>query len=225
MIISLIGDYSDQVDAHLAIPKAIELAADTLGVDAGYEWIRTTQIDIDELANADAIWCVPNSPYENPEAAIDTIRMARESEIPFLGTCGGYQHAALEYARNVLGYKNASSVEEDPQASMPLISALICRLSAESGTINLNEGTRILDYYGQSTIREEYNCGFGVNCEYLPLFADSEMSFSGFDDEGDPRALEIAQHRFFIGTAFQPERSAFNGKSHPLIMALLKAII
>ena len=171
MIVSLIGDYSEQVEAHLAIPRAMELASNALEFDVEYEWIRTTQIETDELIEADAIWCVPNSPYENPHAAIDAIRIARENDIPYLGTCGGYQHAALEFARNVLGYENAASSEEEPGTAMPLIAALICRLSAEGGDINLRQETRIANIYGQPRISEEYNCGYGVNPDYLPIFA------------------------------------------------------
>lgn len=223
MIVSLIGDYSAQVDAHRAIPRAIELAADSLELDVGYEWIRTTQVDVADLAESDAIWCVPLSPYENPQAVIDAISFSRENDIPFLGTCAGYQHAALEFARNQLGHAHAGSAEDDPDTSMPLISALVCRLSAESGAINLASGSRISKIYGESRISEEYNCGFGVNREYLPIFDGSDLRFCGFDDDGDPRVLEVSGHRFFIGTAFQPERSAFADRSHPLIRAFLEA--
>lgn len=224
MIISLIGDYSDEVDAHRAIPRALELAANALEIDVEYEWIRTTQVDIDELGVADAIWCVPFSPYRDPQAVIDAIRTARENDIPFLGTCAGYQHAALEFARNVLGHENAASSEDDPETAMPLVTTMTCRLSGESGSINLLEGTRIAGIYQQSRISEEYNCGFGVNPEYLPIFEQSDLRFSGFDDDGDPRVLEHASHRFFIGTAFQPERSALAERSHPLIKAFLQAV-
>ena len=217
------GSCRDQVDAHQAIPRALELASDALELEVEYEWIRTRQVNIDKIAAADAIWCVPFSPYENPEAVIDAIRSARENDIPFLGTCAGYQHAALEFARNVLGYEEAASSEDEPDASMPLISAMICRLSAESGSINLQDGTRIAGIYSQIRISEEYNCGFGVNREYLPIFEGSDLRFSGFDDGGDPRVLEIPEHKFFIGTAFQPERSAFADRSHPVVMALLEA--
>lgn len=223
MIVSLIGDYDAGVTAHQAIPRAIELAANALELDVEHEWIRTSAIDSDELVEADAIWCVPASPYADPLAAIDAIRVARENQIPFLGTCGGYQHAALEFARNLLGRGEAANGEEDPQASMPLIAPLSCRLASESLPINLEPGTRIAAIYGRSRIEETYNCGFGVNRRYLPIFASSELRFSAFDDDGDPRALEIASHRFFIGTAFQPERSALAGSEHPLIMAFLEA--
>jgi CTP synthase len=223
MIVSLIGDYDAGVVAHQAIPRAIELAANALELDVEHEWVRTSAVELDELVDADAIWCVPASPYANPQAAIDAIRLARENDIPFLGTCGGYQHAALEYARNVLGRADAASSEEDPDASMPLIGPLTCRLSNEAFPVNLEAGTRIAAIYARPRIEETYNCGFGVNRRYLSIFESGDLRFSAFDDEGDPRALEIASHRFFIGTAFQPERSALTGTEHPLIMAFLEA--
>lgn len=223
MRVSLIGDFNPEVVAHQAIPKAIELAADELELDVEHEWIRTTQVDPQQLVDADAIWCVPLSPYENPDNVLAAIRIAREHDIPFLGTCAGYQHAALEYARNVLGYQNAGSIEDSPDTSMPLIAALTCGLSGESDAINMAGDTQISAIYQQQRIVEEYNCGFGVNRDYLSIFEDSDMRFSGFDDGGDPRILEIPTQRFFIGTAFQPERSAFKAMVHPLVSAFLRA--
>jgi len=106
---------------------------------------------------------------------------------------------------------------------MPLISSLACKLYDECARIKLTENSKIAEIYGEHTISEEYYCGYGVNLEYLHIFDGTEMYFSGFDEDGDPRSLEITTNQFFIGTAFQPERSAFSGKSHPLICAYLSA--
>ena len=89
--IALIGDRSDEVIAHRAIPKALELAADKHNIECKVEWIHSTEIELAELANYQGLWCVPNSPYQNPEQVIASIRYARESGIAFIGTCGGYQ--------------------------------------------------------------------------------------------------------------------------------------
>ncbi len=70
------------------------------------------------LAEYDAIWVVPGSPYRHPEGAFTAIRCARESSIPFLGTCGGFQHAVIEYARNVLGWQDAGHAETDSEGRM-----------------------------------------------------------------------------------------------------------
>src|SRR5262249_45504713 len=101
--IGLIGDYCDSVVAHQAIPKALKSAGETLGLAAHFEWIPTEEItSAARIADFTGLWCVPASPYRNMNGALLAIRHARESTVPFLGTCGGFQHAIVEYARNVL---------------------------------------------------------------------------------------------------------------------------
>ena len=106
---------------------------------------------------------------------------------------------------------------------MPLIAGLACKLVEVADDIHLRSGSAVADIYGVDIVHEAYHCSFGVNREYLGLFDDSPMDFTGFDADGDPRVLEIASHPFFVGTAFQPERAALQGRSHPLIEALVRA--
>lgn len=223
--IALIGDYNAEVTAHQAIPLAIELAAKALEIDCCGQWIDTNAIEHTQLDNFDGIWCVPASPYIDMKGALSAIRYARESDLPFFGTCGGYQHAALEFAKNVLGHEAAANAEVDANASMPLINALVCKLVEKSDRIFFQANSQVAALYGSSQAEEDYHCSFGVNREYLPLFDSSAMLFSGFDQDGDPRVLELQNHRFFIGTAYQPERSALAGKSHPLIKAFVKSMV
>jgi len=223
MIIGLIGDYDASVTAHLAIPLAIELAARELPGKIGYQWIGSEQVSSFDLEKLAAVWCVPASPYASMENVLEAIRFAREQDVPFLGTCGGYQHAALEFARNGLGYINAENGEVDRDAAMPLISALACRLLDVSERVRIQPDSIAAGIYNRIEISEEYHCGYGVNRAYLQLFDGSAMKFTGFDAEGDPRILEIPSNRFFIGTAFQPERSALRNQPHPLVGAFLKA--
>ena len=218
--IALVGDYDPQVLAHQAIPKALKL---NTSQQIEYQWIHSTEVDTKDLSQFDGIWCVPKSPYENMDNVLSAIRFAREHKKPFLGTCAGYQHAALEFARNVLGYEQAGNAEVNLETSMPLISALVCRLNNEQKGIALKEGCKIRHLYEQSEITEEFNCGFGVNPKYLSLFAESDLLFSSVDHHGDPKSLELQSHPFFIGTAFQPERSALHNKQHPIIKAFLNA--
>lgn len=223
MKIGLIGDYTETVQAHRAIPVALSLAADTASVDQQHEWLHTETLSDATLSEYSALWCVPASPYRDTENVLEAIKFARENNVPFLGTCGGYQHAALEYARNVLGYTQAENAEINPDTEMPLISALVCKLHDEQASIQLTDTSMISRIYQSHSISEEYFCGFGVNRDYLSIFTAAGMQFTGFDIDGDPRALEIPAHRFFIGTAFQPERSASTGKPHPLIVAFVAA--
>jgi len=82
-------------------------------------------------------WCVPGSPYRDMDGALRTIRFARETRCPFLGTCGGFQHAVIEYARSVLGLTDADHMESNPDAELPLIIALACRLAPTTGRLIL----------------------------------------------------------------------------------------
>lgn len=220
--IALVGDYDPVVLAHQVIPQALALAATGLSMELETSWIRSAEVLPEELGEFDGLWCVPFSPYRNPERVVEAIHFARLNDLPFLGTCAGYQHAVLEYARNALGYADAASIEDDPETAMPLVSALVCRLTDETDSIRLKSGSFVAGIYQLDQIEEEYHCGFGVNREYLNLFDQSGMTFSGFDSAGDPRILEIRQHRFFIGTAFQPERSAQLAITHPLVRAFLQ---
>ena len=111
--ISLIGDFDANVTAHRAIPDALNRAGDELGVEVRFTWRHTATLGLNPeqtLAATSGIWCVPASPYANTDAALAAIRFARESPRPFLGTCGGFQHALLEYARNVLGLQGVELV-------------------------------------------------------------------------------------------------------------------
>jgi len=221
--IALLGDYSDEVIAHRAIGPALQLAAQQISVECQSEWIHTSEIDLEPLSDYQGFWCVPASPYADTVKMINAIQYARLRLTPLLGTCGGYQHMALEFAQNVLGYTQAGNSEDNPDTSMPLINAMFCSLREKPGQIQIRSSSRLRDIYKIDAAEEQYNCGFGVNKEYLQIFDGSDMSFTGFDVEGDPRALELDNHPFFIGTAYQPERSALSKENHPLITAFLQA--
>ena len=171
------------------------------------------------------MWCVPGSPYESEAGAIEAIRFARVSGIPFLGTCGGCQHAILEYARNVLGLQDAAHAESNPTAVLPLIAPLACALVETSAPILLEPGTRIREIYREGRIEEGYHCSFGLNSALEHLLDGSELRITGRDPGGEARALELAGHPFFLLTQFQPERRALAGSVPPVVDAFLKAAL
>lgn len=225
--IGLIGDFNPAVKAHIAIPRAVALAANTLACAAETSWLATPLLERNtaELLSAyDALWCVPASPYASMEGALSAIRFARERDIPFLGTCGGSQHAIIEYARNALGLAEAEHAETNPSAPLPLIAPLVCSLIEVQDTIYLKPGSRIAAIYGRTEIVEGYHCSYGLNPHYHALFEQGGMHITGVDVNGEARVIELSGHPFFVGTLFQPERSAFAGTAHPLIMAYLQAI-
>ena len=89
------------------------------------------------------------------DGALNAIQYARESKTPFLGTCGGYQHAILEFTRNVLGYENADNAEVNPKTSMPLISALSCKLIEKTDTINICPNSKVSEIPQSENIKKE----------------------------------------------------------------------
>jgi CTP synthase (UTP-ammonia lyase) len=226
--IGLIGDYSASVPAHVAIPQALDLAAGAVGCTVRVEWLPTEQLtgDVSErLARFDGLWCVPASPYASMDGALRGIRFAREHGRPFLGTCGGFQHALIEYARNVLGLIDADHAESNPETSFPLMVALQCALVEATGTVALQPGSRVAALYGQGQVVEAYHCSFGLNPHYEALLSGTSLRISGRDSGGEVRIVELEEHPFYVATLFQPERSAFKGRPHPLITAYVSAAL
>jgi CTP synthase (UTP-ammonia lyase) len=226
LLVALVGDYDPTVTAHVAIPKALAIAGGANDVDVTGEWIGTdtlSGIAAQRLAPFDAIWCVPASPYASMAGALDSIQFARESQLPFLGTCGGYQHAVLEFAQNVLGLGEADNAEVNPGTTLPLIAAMSCALVEQTGAIRFLADSLLHTLHGVDEVVEGYHCSYGVNPQYLPLFDATDLRFTGFDTDGEPRCFELRHHPFFLGTAYQPERWALRGDGHPLIDAFVKA--
>ena len=224
--IALVGDYNPAVTAHRAIPKALQLSAQRLGIQVEPDWISTSTIrsNAEPVLGHAAVWCVPASPYASMDGALTAIRHARELRTPFLGTCGGFQHAILEYVRNVLGHAAAEHAETAPGAAMTVIAPLTCSLIEKSRIVLFAEGSRLRTIYGRAEADEEYHCNYGLNPAYERLIADSpDLQISARDSAGEVRAVELAGHTFFIATLFQPERSGLRGVDHPLINAFVAA--
>ena len=227
--IALIGDYSAAVTAHVAIPPALELAAKALNVNVEPVWIHTSTLvgneAIGSLLGYQGIWCVPASPYANTEGAISAISLARIEGIPFLGTCGGFQHALIEYFRNAIGVTDVAHAELDPEAVRPLISRLSCSLVEVIGTIRVTPGSLTQEVYGTDRVKEGYHCNYGLNPEFARLLQGrSDLRIEGTDDAGEIRIIRLLHHPFFLATLFQPERSSMKGLVHPLIREFVSAV-
>jgi CTP synthase (UTP-ammonia lyase) len=220
--IGLIGDYDKSVPAHQAIPLALQRAAEVLHVPVTHEWIPTEEIvAASRIDFFSGLWCVPASPYRSMEGALIAIRHARERKVPFLGTCGGFQHAVIEYARNVLGWADAEHAETAPDAARAVISLLKCALVETSDIVRFVPGSRIASAYGATAAREGYRCRYGLNAEFRSALLAGPLHATIEDEEGEVRAVELDNHPFFVATLFQPERAALEGKSVPLAVALV----
>jgi CTP synthase (UTP-ammonia lyase) len=225
--IALVGDYDTSVPAHQAIPVALELAAEHHHVAVEWEWLHTSRIGdaADTLRSFDGVWCVPASPYANMPAALDAIRFAREERKPFLGTCGGFQHALIEYARNILGLTEADHAETNPAAAVPLIAQLSCSLVEKEMELVLTEGSRIRKSYGTATTTERYRCNYEPNPLYGKTLFEGAMRATAHDLNGEVRGGELEGHPFFVGTLFQPERRSLRGELPPLVREYIGAIV
>jgi CTP synthase (UTP-ammonia lyase) len=225
--IALVGDHDPAVPAHRAIPEALRLAEGHAGRAVEPVWVGTVALRPDEiggqLASFAGVWCVPASPYANTAGALAAIRWARENGRPFLGTCGGFQHALLEYVRTVLGRAEAEHAETGPDAKMALITPLACPLVERAGAVEFSPGSRLREIYGAAAAEETYRCRFGLNPEYERLLADTPLRVAARDPTGEVRAVELAGHPFFVATLYQPERAALRGIPHPLVNAFVAA--
>lgn len=224
--VALVGDFNPSVVAHQAIPKALELAGAQHGVKVEPVWVHTSSISGADapFAGFDGIWCVPASPYANMSGALTAIRYARERGCPFLGTCGGFQHALIEYARNVCGMPEAEHAETDPATPLPLISPLACSLVERSEEIVLAEGGILRRAYGLPRITEGYHCSYGLNRDYESRLFRDGLQASAHGVNGEVRGVELAGHPFYVGALFQPERRALRGESSPLVAAFIAAM-
>jgi CTP synthase (UTP-ammonia lyase) len=161
--VALVGDYDSSVPAHQAIPPALDLASAHHGTRIHATWVPTAAIQRAEvdLESYQGIWCVPASPYKNTQGALSAIRFAREQKLPFLGTCGGFQHALLEYAQNVLGMVEAAHAEINPEGSQLLIAPLSCSLIETQAELLLKPDSILSKSYGTRRIVEGYRCSYG----------------------------------------------------------------
>lgn len=221
--IAILGEYTPTFEPHVATDAAIAHSRSQLGSEIEGNWVSTEDINDSLFSTYTGIWVAPGSPYKNMDKMLWAIRYARENNVPCLGTCGGFQHMVIEYARNVLNIKDAQSQENDPYASHLFISQLACSLAGRAMQITFTEGSQIAAVYGSSTAIEQYYCNFGVNPEYVPHLKSELLKITGADNEGEVRVIELPSHPFFIGTLFVPQARSTPDSPHPIVTAFLKA--
>ena len=223
--IALVGDRSANVTAHTRIPVIIDALLGREGIALDPYWVATPDASQCDLSGFDAIWVVPGSPYASPEGAFAAARTARERGIPFLGTCGGFQHALIEYARDVCGLAGVENAEVTPDAAEQLIVPLECSLMGHEEAVMVVPGTLAAKISGPGRRTERYHCSYGLNPDYLEALTDAGLRFSGFDDGGQVRIMELPGHPFFMGTLFQPELQGDGTQPHPIIRAFATAAV
>ncbi len=221
--IAIAGEYLPTLDAHLATNAAIAHSRDALGCQVDSTWVATTDLNEATFRRHQAIWIAPGSPYRDMDRTLWAIRYARENNVPCFGTCGGFQHMIIEYARNVLGFKDAQHAEYDPNASNLFVSQLACSLVGRELQLTFVPDSQVAGWYGTLNAVEHYYCRFGVDPDRVPLLRSGPLKIVGSDAEGEIRVVELPGHAFYVGTLFVPQMRSTPQAPHPLVNAFVKA--
>jgi CTP synthase (UTP-ammonia lyase) len=207
--IAALGDRNTAYLTHREIDATIALAPQI-------RWVGTEDARIDGY---DGVWVVPGTPYRDTDAVLAAIRFAREEGMPILGTCGGFQHMALEYARNVLGIAGAAHAENDPDGETIVVDALACSLVGEVRTVTPVPGTRLAAICGSAPFAGFHFCNYGLAADLPGVVVSAHAEDAGVE------AFELPDHPFYLATLFQPQvGTSERGTVHPVLGALLAAV-
>ncbi len=225
--VGVVGDYDPGNETHRATDAAFGHASAALGVPAMGTWTATDQLTglaaTRLLEPFDCLLIAPGSPYRSTDGALAAVRYARESDVPVLGTCGGFQHMVLEVARNVLGHADAGHAELEPGSERLVITPLSCSLKGQAMPVSLVAASVAATAYGRAETIERYYCDFGLNPAYVADLARVGLVVTGTGPEGEPRVVEMPAHPFFVGTLFVPQAASSPALPAPLVTALLAA--
>jgi CTP synthase (UTP-ammonia lyase) len=221
--IAVVGDYGAERPTHKATQQALEHAVQP---PLRFEWLTTEaaeQMDDAELASYAGLLIAPGSPYRSMDGALRAIRVAREQGVPLLGTCGGFQHVAIEFVRNVLGITQAEHEESSPDARELAVTRLPGSLADQEHEVFFAPGSRVAAIYEASAAVEPFFCSFGLNPKYRPAVEERGLVISGTGADGAARVLELPEHPFFIATLYVPQARYTPESPHLLVTAFVAA--
>ena len=224
--LAVVGDYDAAFEPHRVVDENVAQVAAARFIDVKADWIPTDVVAAEgtaRLERYDVIWISPGSPYRSLDGALLAIRYARERDVPTLGTCAGFQHIVLEYARNVMGLADAEHEETARGAQRLVLTALTCSVAGQTMPVTIDGASRVAGWYGATRVHEHYYCQFGLNPDYEKDVEDAGLRIVGWDDGGDARVIDLPDHQFFVGTLFVPQPSTDPATPHPLIAAFIEA--
>lgn len=237
--IAIVGKYIQLHDAYLSVVEALKHGGIAARASVKIRWVdseKLTEKNVQELLkNIDGILIPGGFGTRGTMGKITAVRYAREHKIPFLGICLGMQMAIVEYARNVLGYEDANSIEIDPKTSHPVIALM----PEQNGVTNLGGTLRLGAYpcvlkkdslawklYRKDQISERHRHRYEVNNEYREELTGHGMTLSGLSPDGHiVEMAELKDHPFFIGTQGHPELKSRPNRAHPLFRGLIEAAV
>ena len=235
--IGLIGKYVELQDSYKSILESFVHAGASNDVKVNVIPIHSEEINIkssDQIfKNLNGILVAPGFGERGVEGKIESIRIAREKNIPFLGICLGMQMAVIEFARNVLGFNKANSTEMDINCKYPVISMMESQknIKEKGGTMRLGSWKCVLEnnslahkIYSTNEINERHRHRYELNFEFMKELSQNGMVFSGKNpDTGLVEIIELSDHPWFFGVQFHPEYRSTVEEPHPVFVSFVKA--
>ncbi|WP_299185586.1 CTP synthase [uncultured Aquimarina sp.] len=237
--IGLIGKYVELQDSYKSILEAFIHAGAENEVKVNVESIHSEYIDDEtiatKIAHLDGILVAPGFGERGIEGKIKAVQYARENKLPFFGICLGMQMAVIEYSRNVLGLKDACSVEVDENTAYPVISLMEEQknITDMGGTMRLGawdcelvEDSKVSEAYGSSFITERHRHRYEYNDQYKEQLEKAGLKTTGVNPKtGLVEIVEIPEHPWFVGVQYHPEYKSTVANPHPLFVAFVKAAV
>lgn len=227
--IAIIGDYNQNEKSHCLIMESIKEVAEEMHDGLEAQWIMSDALDVskEHLGRFDGFWFSPGSPYKDAKNVLSAIQYARENRVPALGTCAGFQHMVIEFARNVLGLYHADSEENDPECADAVIVKLLCTLMNKKEQLKIVDSNSMLARtVGGDELVGEYRCNYGFNEAYRRAFQNSDVITAIVETQnGYFRGFELKEHPFFIGTLFIPQLDFKGNSSYRIIKSFVKAVL
>ncbi len=236
--IALCGKYVRLHDAYLSVAEALAHAGFEKAAKVDIDWVDTETLTDENapalLGGADGILVPGGFGGRGIEGKIAAAKYARENGVPYLGICLGMQVAAIEFARNVLGYADANSSEFDRDTAHPVIDIMPDQLGVKmGGTMRLGaypckiaENTKLRAAYGVEEISERHRHRFEFNNEYRSAFERAGMKLSGLSPSGElVEAVELTDADFYVGVQFHPEFKSRPNAAHPLFREFVAAAL
>ncbi len=237
--IGLVGKYVQLKDAYLSVSEAMLHAGYDLATEIEIEWINSEDVTQENaerlLSGLDGIILPGGFGSRGIDGMINTVEYARVNNVPFFGVCLGMQISLIEYARNVLGYKDAHSTEFDEKTLNPVIDIMENQIGRQDvgGTLrlgnypcSLKKGTKAAEMYGEAVVFERHRHRYEFNNKYRDEFKKHDIVFSGLSPDG--QLVEIIENKaldFFVGCQYHPEFKSRPNRSHPLFYGFINAAL
>src|SRR5215208_5259470 len=192
--IAVVGDR----DTSLLTHRELDAAIARMPTSVCGRWVATDRLSGDLMDEADGVWLAPGTPYRDDDAVYALLREVREGGIPFLGTCGGFQYALVEFARNVAGIADAAHAETDPHAPEPVVGLLGCSLVGARRTVTPVAGTRLAAISGTEPFLAFHWCNFGLSDAWVASLERASLVVAAHADDAGVEGVELPAHPFFI---------------------------